>query len=107
MAGKGRNRKTHTVEIEFSDEKVTSFGGMVLEHRLAQRLGLWRKLHERLPDRSGRYSSANAWSRSCSPSDVETVRSGTGTGDRSSSIATKTKYDSVVSSRSPVSGSSP
>lgn len=56
MAGKRRNRKTHTVEIEFSDEKVTSFGGMILEHRLAQRLGLWGKLEKRLPARSGRYS---------------------------------------------------
>lgn len=56
MARKQRNRKTHTVEISFSDEKVTSFGGMVLEHRVAERLGLWTQLEKRLPKRRGRYS---------------------------------------------------
>lgn len=49
-------RKTHSVDIRFSDEKATSFGGMILEHRLASRLGLWRQLEKRLPDRSGTYS---------------------------------------------------
>ena len=57
-AKKARNRaqrKTHTTEVVFSDEKVTSFGGMILEHRLAERLGLWRMLAEALPERQGRY----------------------------------------------------
>lgn len=56
MAKKRSGRKTHQVEITFSDEKVTSFGGMILEHRLASRLGLWRMLEKRLPERSGAYS---------------------------------------------------
>jgi hypothetical protein len=56
MARRKKNRKTHTVEIAFSDEKVTSFGGMILEHRLAQRMGLWRKLANYLPPRRGVYS---------------------------------------------------
>lgn len=55
-ARKQRNRKTHSVEIAFFDEKVTSFGGMILEHRLAQRMGLWRKPAKRLPARRGVYS---------------------------------------------------
>lgn len=54
-AGNRAKRKSHCVEISFSDEKVTSFGGMILEHRLAERLGLWRMLDEALPERQGRY----------------------------------------------------
>jgi len=53
---KGRRGGTHTIEISFSDERATSFGGMVLEHRLACRLGLWSSLDKRLPARAGRYS---------------------------------------------------
>lgn len=56
MARKQGDRKTHTVEIAFSDEKVTSFGGMILEHRMAERLGLWKQLENNLPRRRGMYS---------------------------------------------------
>jgi len=56
MKKKQRKRKTHQVEITFSDEKVSSFGGMILEHRLAEHLGLWSKLEKHLPARSGQYS---------------------------------------------------
>ncbi|NQU43587.1 hypothetical protein HQ520_09890 [bacterium] len=47
MAKTRRKSKTHQVEIAFSDEKVTSFGGMILAHRLAEHLGLWSKLAKR------------------------------------------------------------
>lgn len=56
MTFSSRRRKTHQVQITFSDEKVTSFGGMILEHRLASRLGLWTMLEKRLPSRDGQYS---------------------------------------------------
>jgi len=59
-------RKTHSIEIEFSDENVTSFGGMVLEEQLASRLGLWNALEKRLPEREGVYS----W--------IEIIRAGVG-----------------------------
>lgn len=51
-----KKSKTHSIEIEFSDEKVTSFGGMVLEQRAAMRLGLWSILAKHLPERRGDYS---------------------------------------------------
>ena len=53
---KKRKRKYHSVEIAFSDEKVTSFGGLLLEHRLAERLGLWCDLEKQMPRRQGKYS---------------------------------------------------
>ena len=53
------------------------------------------------------YASDIAASRSCLSSADGAVNSGTVTGLRSSSTATNTKYDSVVSSLSPVNGSSP
>jgi hypothetical protein len=45
----------HTIKIEFSDEPVTSFGGLVLAERTATRLGLWRTLAGILPARQGDY----------------------------------------------------
>ena len=36
-----KQKKTHSIKIEFSDESVTSFGGLTLAERLASRLGLW------------------------------------------------------------------
>jgi len=56
MKKRRKSKKTHMVDIEFSEEKVTSFGGMVLEHQLGSHLGLWRSLERRLPERAGRYS---------------------------------------------------
>ncbi len=46
----------HTIKIEFADEPVTSFGGLVLAERIAARLGLWRTLEGILPQRRGRFS---------------------------------------------------
>lgn len=43
------------VKVEFSDELVTSFGGLSLTERLALRLGLWTELEKRLPSRRGHF----------------------------------------------------
>jgi len=51
-----KQRKTHQIEVEFSDEKVTSLGGLVLGEQLGRRLGLWRVLEKYLPERAGKYS---------------------------------------------------
>ena len=53
MVTQVKQKKTHSIKIEFSDEKVTSFGGLTLVERLASRLGLWRKAGESLPERGG------------------------------------------------------
>lgn len=53
---KRKRRKIHSLRIEFSEEPVTSFGGMALPERLAQRLGLWRVLERDLPSRRGEFS---------------------------------------------------
>jgi hypothetical protein len=53
---KRKRSKIHSLRIEFSDEPVTSFGGLALPERLAQHLGLWRVLEERLPARRGEFS---------------------------------------------------
>ncbi len=45
----------HTIKIEFGDEPLTSFGGLVLAERAAARLGLWRTLAGILPARQGDY----------------------------------------------------
>jgi len=46
----------HTIKIDFADEPVTSFGGLVLAERTAARLGLWRTLENILPVRQGQFS---------------------------------------------------
>ena len=46
----------HTIKIEFSDEPVTSFGGLALAEKAAARLGLWRTLEGILPVRPGQFS---------------------------------------------------
>lgn len=51
-----KRRKTHQIDVEFSDEKVTSFGGLVLGEQLGRRLGLWRVLEKHLAEREGKYS---------------------------------------------------
>jgi len=48
-------KTTHTIKIDFSDEPVTSFGGLTLVERMAQRLGLWSMLAGTLPERRGEY----------------------------------------------------
>jgi hypothetical protein len=50
-----KQKTPHTIKIEFSDENVTAFGGLVLAERLAARLGLWRKAAAALPKRDGLY----------------------------------------------------
>jgi hypothetical protein len=39
-----QQKTTHTIKIDFADEPVTSFGGLTLVERMAQRLGLWSTL---------------------------------------------------------------
>ena len=43
----------HTFKLEFADEPVTSFGGLVLAERMAGRLRLWTSLAGLLPARRG------------------------------------------------------
>jgi hypothetical protein len=50
----------HTIKIEFADESVTSFGGLVLVEKMAARLGLWRTLEGILPQRQGVFSWLSA-----------------------------------------------
>jgi hypothetical protein len=45
----------HKIKLEFADEPVTAFGGLVLIERLAAHLGLWRTLEGMLPARRGHY----------------------------------------------------
>jgi hypothetical protein len=50
-----QQKTTHTIKIDFADEPVTSFGGLTLVERMAQRLGLWSTLAGTLPERQGDY----------------------------------------------------
>lgn len=50
-----QQKRNHTIKVEFSDEAATSFGGLALVERMAQRLGLWSTLSETLPERTGEY----------------------------------------------------
>jgi Transposase DDE domain group 1 len=50
----------HTFKIEFADEPVTSFGGLVLAEKTAAGLGLWRTLAGLLPARRGEYDWPSA-----------------------------------------------
>ena len=53
-------KKAHSFKIDFSNEKVTSFGGLALVERLASRLGLWGIVDRGLPARRGcRYDWAS------------------------------------------------
>lgn len=45
----------HTIKLEFQDEPVTSFAGLILAERLAGQLRLWRTLAGELPARRGDY----------------------------------------------------
>jgi hypothetical protein len=48
-----QQNKVKSVKVDFSDEAVTSFGGLALVERLALRAGLWRRLEQHLPERRG------------------------------------------------------
>ena len=48
-----KQKAVKSLEVEFSDEKVTSFGGLSLAERLALRLSLWNSLEKHLPERRG------------------------------------------------------
>ena len=50
-----QQKTPHTIKIEFADDPVTSFGGLTLVERMAQRLGIWRTLSGTLPERQGEY----------------------------------------------------
>jgi hypothetical protein len=50
-----QQRTPHTIKLEFADEPVTSFGGLVLAEKAAARLGLWSTLAGLLPARRGEY----------------------------------------------------
>jgi hypothetical protein len=56
MVTRLQHKTAHTIKIEYSDEPVTSFGGLVLAERMAWRLGLWGSLEGHLPKRKGQYS---------------------------------------------------
>jgi hypothetical protein len=45
----------HTIKLDFSDEPVTSFGGLILAERLASQLRLWNTVAGELPARRGDY----------------------------------------------------
>jgi hypothetical protein len=45
----------HTIKIEFCEEAVSSFGGLILAERMAGRLRLWRMVEGLLPARRGTY----------------------------------------------------
>lgn len=53
MVTRLKQKKAHSIKIEFRDENVTSFGGLALAERLAARLGLWSKAAAVLPEREG------------------------------------------------------
>lgn len=45
--------RPHTIKLEFADQPVTSFGGLILAERMAGRLRLWNALGGLLPARRG------------------------------------------------------
>jgi hypothetical protein len=52
-----KHKQIHSCKINFSQENVTSFAGIVLTERLAMRLGLWGVLEKRLGRRRGSHYS--------------------------------------------------
>lgn len=52
MVKSSQGRRNVKYVLEFSDEPVTSFGGIVLAERVASRLGLWSSLESRMPKRT-------------------------------------------------------
>ena len=59
MKNKSKQRKKakqiRSYEYEFSEDSVSSFGGLSLTEYLANRLGLWKSLQDQVPDRQGKY----------------------------------------------------
>jgi hypothetical protein len=59
MKNKSKQRKKakpiRSYEYEFSEDSVSSFGGLSLTEYLANRLGLWKELQDQVPDRQGKY----------------------------------------------------
>jgi hypothetical protein len=54
--GKAKQQSIRSIKVGFSDENVTSFGGVALVERMAMRLGLWSVLAGLLPRRRGECS---------------------------------------------------
>lgn len=48
-------KKIRSYQYEISEDSVSSFGGLSLTEYLANRLGLWKNLQDRVPDRQGKY----------------------------------------------------
>lgn len=59
MENKSKQRKKakqiRSYKYEFSEDSVSSFGGLSLTEYLANRLGLWKSLQDQVPDRQGKY----------------------------------------------------
>jgi hypothetical protein len=53
MVTQVKQKRVHSIKIEFADENVTSFGGLALAERLSSRLRFWSRLETALPDRGG------------------------------------------------------
>jgi hypothetical protein len=80
-------KRTHSFKIDFSDEKVTAFGGLVLAERLASRLGLWSATERHLPRRVGcHYDFASA---------IKPLAMGLLSGSRGLSAAEEAREDSA------------
>ena len=52
-------KKIRSYEYEFSQESVSSFGGLSLTEYLANRLGLWKLLKDQVPERQGKYERSD------------------------------------------------
>ena len=53
MVTRFQHNAIHSFKVNYSGEKVTAFGGLVLAERLARRLGFWTGLEKVLPVRRG------------------------------------------------------
>jgi len=51
-----KHTPARSIKVKYSDEPVTSFGGIALVDKLAMRLGFWTILKKLLPERSGDFS---------------------------------------------------
>ena len=81
-------KKAHSFKIDFSNEKVTSFGGLALVERLASRLGLWGIVDRGLPARRGcRYDWASV---------LKAMTAGLLTGSRGLSAGEEVREDGAL-----------
>ena len=55
MVNKNQTKQGRAIKVNFQDDKVTAYGGLVLAERLATRLGLWSNLEKNMPKRRGYY----------------------------------------------------